>query len=356
MKLLSKNKYFLMIIFTLINLTIFGQTPSVYYPEKTDWIDKDDSRYITGVKEKFKNQIEVFAWGEVFKSLAYDFLSSKVGWDDNLHIKQKFQNELDSLVNDYTVAVEWAGIEDKENVDKILQKFRSGRFQGDVSLGIIIYFSGTDNEIELIPEVVDEEQAIDLRYRAETINKLLNEFKKPVREMNLKAIAKAESRWKNYINNGFSQYPWESFINGYITSFDIQNPPGHQWVIFHHELGVELSTKKIKQMKAKEVLTIEMLGWIDYYGDYWENFWGFSGIVTLRDDVGIGIGGIIHFGPTFNLGLTWHDINDDDNFFNDNPFLMLSIDILSYMNLTIPKYDKQLNNLKSARSIVMLSK
>ena len=347
----SIKRYYFIIISTLISLNVFGQIHSVYDPNKIDWINTNDSRYFAQVKEKYKNQIEVFAWGEVFKSLADDFRNSEVDWSKKINIKQKFQNELDSLVSDYIAAVEWAGIEDKVNADKILDKFETARFQGDG-----YYFPGTDNEIEFIQEVVDTLQAKDLRYRAETINKLLNKFKEPVRKRNIEAIAKAESRWKNYINNGFSQYPWESFINGYITSFDIQNPPGHQWIIFHHELGVELSTKKLKQMKVKEVLTIEMLGLIDYYGDYWENFWGFSGIVTLRDDIGIGIGGIIHFGPTFNLGLTWHDINDDDNFFNDNPFLMLSIDILRFMGLTIPKYDNQLNDLKSARSMIMLSK
>jgi hypothetical protein len=353
-KLLNSARIYLylIVLLILVNINAFGLPPSVYWSNKTDWIDHNDSRYYEQVIKKYKSEIDNFEWGKIFKGLADDFKETNVDWSGKLEIKQKFKNELDSLVNDYMEAAEWAGVENGKRDDKILKKFKTGRFQA-AAAGKIIYFSGRPNEIKLDTNDINEEQAKDLRYRAETVDALLNNFKGEARRKTVNAISKAEAKWKNYLG-GFSQYPWESFVNSYITSCDIQNPPGYQWVIFHPELGVEVSTDGIKQLKAKEVLAIELLGWIKYYGEDLRNFWGISGITTIRDDIGIGIGGMIHLGSYINLGITWHDIDNDDNFFNDDLFVTFGIDLFSFSKPTNPKFEKKVTELNFRKRFFML--
>jgi len=345
----ARISLYLIVLLILVNINVFGLPPSVYLSEEDDWEDHNDFRYQEQVIKKYENEIGNFEWGEIFKDLADDFKKTNVDWNGKLGIKEKFQNELDALVNDYTKAVEKVGIESRDSVDQILKKFPTGRFQANTTNGII-YFYGSPNEIKLDTNEINEEQAKDLRYRAETVNRLLNIFKDEGRQMTLNAILKAETKWKNYLENGFSQYPWESFVNSYITSFDIENPPGHQWVIFHPELGVEVSTEGIKQLKAKEVLAIELLGWVKYYGEDLRNFWGISGITTIRDDIGIGIGGILHFGTYFNLGVTWHDIDNDDNFFNDDLFVTFGIDLFKFAKSTSSKFEEKVSELGSEKN------
>lgn len=351
---LAKKPFCLIAFLILANVNAFGQLSSVYSPGKNDWEDRNDFRYHEQVIKKYENKIGNFEWGEIFKGLADDFKETNVDWSDKLEIKQKFQDELDALVNDYMESIEGVALEAGDKFDEILKNFATVRFQANTTEGII-YFSGRANEIKLYPNEVNEEQAKDLRYRAETVNRLLDILKDKGRQMTLNAIQKAETKWKNYLENGFSQYPWESFVNSYITSFDIENPPGHQWVVFHPELGVEITINGIKQLKAKEVLTIELLGWIKYYGKDLKNFWGISGITTVRDDIGIGIGGILHFGTYFNLGITWHDVDNDDNFFNDDLFVTFGIDLFKFAKSTSPKFEEKVSNLKSTKKSLCLS-
>ncbi|MCK5602237.1 hypothetical protein KAR91_10220 [Candidatus Pacearchaeota archaeon] len=339
----------------MINVYAYGQLPSVYSQGKDDWKDHNDSRHYDQAIKKYENEIASFEWGEVLRGLAADFEKTDVNWSEKLEIKQRFQNELDALVDDYTEAIEWAGGENEKKGDEILKNFATGRFQANFTAGII-YFSGRNNEIKLYPDIVTEEQAKDLRYRAETINELLNNFKDEARQKTVSAILKAETRWRNYLERGFSQYPWESFCNGYITTWDIQNPPNHQWILFHPELGVEVNIGGIKQLKAKEVLTVELAGWIQYYGEDLANFWGISGITTIRDDIGIGFGGIVHLGPHFNLGIAVHDVDNDDNFFNDDLFLAFGIDLFKFAKSTGPKFKNEMGKLKFAKNVILFAK
>ena len=127
MKLLSPARVslYLITLLILVNLNVFGVPPAVYWSNKTDWEDRNDSRYHEQVVKKYESEIDSFEWGEIFKDLADDFKETNVDWSDKLEIKQKFQNELDSLVNDYMEAAEWAGVENGKRDDKILKKFKS---------------------------------------------------------------------------------------------------------------------------------------------------------------------------------------------------------------------------------------
>ena len=65
-----------------------------------------------------------------------------------------------------------------------------------------------------------------------------------------------------------------------------------------------------------------MLGHLWYVGPQLEDYWGFSAVVNLRDDMDPGYGGLVRFGRGLNLGAVWRSEADA-------PFLFFSFDVYS---------------------------
>jgi hypothetical protein len=304
----------------------------VYFPNSSAWESTVDQRHFSNITKRFKDELEKGEYHKIAEGIRDNF---KAGWTENVPVKSKFLNEVDAAIRDLQSA-------DPEKL---------GRFQFTSPDGKIKYFAKTDNEIALDPEKISVERAKDIRYAAGALNRLLQLHGKEDRQKTLEGIRKAEERWKNYLDRGFSQYPWEGLVNSWAMKgkYDVTSPPDRQWIVVHPELGVALSTEK--PIKAKEVLTIEALGHLFYYGDNLDNYWGLAAITSLRDDVGIGFGGTIHFHRYVNIGVTWHDVNRNNNYFDDAPFVQFSIDLFKFADYKYKDFSKIVDKIQDIKSI-----
>ena len=124
-------------------------------------------------------------------------------------------------------------------------------------------------------------------------------------EPHLRAVARTSLRltqisrsWSNYLEHGFSQYPWEAWLNSAGT-LRWDEAPATQWIVLHPELAVVVDARRFKQASVTPALLVHVLGFA-LYGETRSWFVGLSatGAVTTSSRWGMGGGGTLHFGHT----------------------------------------------------------
>ncbi|MBK7642121.1 MAG: hypothetical protein IPJ19_03585 [Planctomycetes bacterium] len=179
--------------------------------------------------------------------------------------------------------------------------------------------------------LISVEEMIDLRLCFAVIHDVLTKTFARVRQQNVAQLDLAVERWANYLDNGYSQYPWESLVNGFVLDIPDLGPPDHQWILLHPALGIELSTDNFGDMHVKEALDLELLGFLKYTGKKYDNFYGGSLALSFRDDIGPGIGAVAHLGRNWNVGVSWHDTDDDGRYFDQAPYVFFSLDLYRFV-------------------------
>jgi hypothetical protein len=337
------------LILTIVLL--FGLARPLFALDPFEWTSKpDDPRAYQQIRNRNQELLAAYDYSAVFRKLQSDLESSPI-WNKN-KTEPAYQDllkalrELNERFSHFEADLAAAETEGK-TLDAFLASQPTGLFQFPCPDGTC--FSGkeyaiTYEQIEKLPDPLAE----DLLYRIDTVNHLLTDFKRPALRQTVKAIENAKARWEIYMQEGMSQFPWEAAFNGWAVGADnIQYPPTRQWILLHPELAVEVSTRSIKEVTAKESLAIELLGHVWYR---WKNldqpeaglqWWGISAAVSLRDDLRPGLGVVTHYGRFVTLGITWHDTDEDGRWFNDAPFLMIGIDLFRFAEGRAPAYQKR---------------
>ena len=348
-----------------------GELPSVYEPNSvspgetakswlTDVQKAVDPRWPDRVLERYADELSRGQHGKVLRALSDEFRLVK--WPSSQDaLAARFQRRMDAVAAAFATAQAQGAadgaLDTLEARDKVLAKFNATRTGTqsllpelatlDQSVGpVLVFFAGTladpddtsemivtyrpkaDNTYELL---VPFELMLDLRLRAEAVRRVTDDYVKPVQDRAFDAIKKADRQWRNYLENGYSQYPWESFVNGKLWNFSAFEPPTDQLIFLHPALGIEASTVSLDQLTANESLNVEILGYLHYYGDDHEHFLGASIAASLQDQIAPGLGLVVHWTKSFSVGVSWHDIDDNGNPFNDTPYLFLSFDLYRYL-------------------------
>lgn len=321
-----------------------------------EWNTKEeDPRSYKQVKVRFNKDLEVYDYPSVFLSLQRELEESPV-WTRNepayrsLHKAMQILNE---RFSHFESELSVAGSEMKP-LSEFLDQYGTGLFQFPCPDGVCFREDYTVSYMDL--EILADSQAEDFLYRIYTANRLLTDFKKPALTVTAKAIKDAKERWEILMREGMSQYPWEAAFNGWVIGGGtIQFPPSRQWVLVHPELGVEISTDGIKDLRAKEVMAIELAGHVWYR---WRdidkpakglNWWGVSAAASLRDDIRPGIGFMAHYGRFLTLGLTWHDDDNDSKWFDGAPYVIMGIDLFRFAEDRVPRYQKKIEEALEIR-------
>ena len=186
----------------------------------------------------------------------------------------------------------------------------------------MVSFHGTDDNISY--KGLSQAYGEDILYRADAMRRLMEEFRKPMLSRLVRDIDAARLRWQVSLDQRYAQYPWEMLANSVLIGApDIEHPPLDQVILVHPALGVELSGSRFSEWVGKETLSVEVLGYLRYR---WKDrarpaaglrWFGLSGVLTFRSDVGTGVGVMVHWNKLVNAGVVWHDFNHDGRIFND---------------------------------------
>jgi len=218
----------------------------------------------------------------------------------------------------------------------------------DTSGTVPVYFAGTSDELRLYEWEPDGEHVHLLlaaqhvrewRLLEHSITTLVARLYELVAQENVSSLEGAVTRWDNFLERGYSQMPWESWINGHLIppprlgpDSDRLGPPDHQWVLLHPSFGLEFDAFPLDEARVKESLQIELLGHVWYHGRDLDQYWGLSAALSLREDLDPGIGLLVHLRRAWNLGITWHGVEDD-------PFLFLSVDLFRFARTRAGRYE-----------------
>jgi hypothetical protein len=85
---------------------------------------------------------------------------------------------------------------------------------------------------------------------------------------------------------------------------------------------------------------VEFLGHIWYRGEQLGDYWGVSATVSLREDLDPGIGVQVHIKRNWNLGVTWHDVDED-------PYVFFSVDLFRFAKQSASKYVAEYEDVRA---------
>ena len=329
----------------LLLITIVSTKAFALDPYEWDDANATDPRAYPQVQAQFAKELDLYDYAAVFNALLRDLDNSTL-WSKQENVYTNLRHALSTLAERFShFDIDLAQADRQQlSVQDFLDRYPTGLFQFPCPNGECFgasEFRVTYDELMTLADA----QAEDFLYRVSTIDRLLNRFKQPALSQTVQAIHNAKARWEIYLRDGMTQFPWEAALNSWlIGAEDIERPPSRQWIFLHPALGVEMSTGEIKEIQAKESLAIELLGHVWYS---WRDFdspedglrwWGVSLVTTLRDDIGPGVGLLAHYNQFVTLGITWHDDDEDDKWFDNSPYLLLGVDLFRFAEERAPKY------------------
>ncbi len=315
--------------------------PQYWAAPVADWAQAahvdQDPRYRTQILAEFADELARDDYLAILRALADRYRDGTAPSQADPAIFAAFAAHFDSVVTDFAAAVAATGgpaqklTLKRRSVMSGSLRYNNRSLLPDKPLEGLSYFSGStdrftvweytdDDSIRLL---VEPETALDLRLRGDAVAAVLDDFLLPVKDVALHEIVAADARWENYLTSGYSQYPWESLVNGVVLSFDALHPPRAQWILLHPGLGVELSTLTWQDIRGKGVVNLELLGHLRYTGDSGQNYLGASVTATFREDMGTGLGLLLHPRRNIHLGLVWHP---QDRGGEESPYVFMTWD------------------------------
>ncbi|MBI1380318.1 MAG: hypothetical protein GC161_04440 [Planctomycetaceae bacterium] len=175
------------------------------------------------------------------------------------------------------------------------------------------------------------EQALEIRAICRIVEDVFAQARQAPLERVTKRLSEINGGWKNYLEHGYSQFPWESYLNSQLWDFAWSEPPRHQLVLLHPELGMLVDTRSSRGSSTATLL-VHGIGYIRY-GEDRSWFMGLSatGSFATDDAAGMGFGPTLHFGhsairsaiPHLSVSVLWHDFDEGGS----GPVIAVSMDL-----------------------------
>jgi hypothetical protein len=199
----------------------------------------------------------------------------------------------------------------------------------------IVPFDDLDPDVENAIYLADPEQAAEFRVVVAEVNSLFLPFRLAALNRTAHRLDEIDEAWENYLTKGYSQYPWEALVNSWrrLNRFSWSSPPTKQFVFLHPEPAMVIDARATEGAALDGSLLLHGLGYIQYFGATRNWFLGASvtGSVTTDEDLGLGVGGTLHFGhsaiqsrvPHVSLSVLFHDTRSGSS----GPFIGVSVDL-----------------------------
>lgn len=263
-------------------------------------------RHPDSVYVHIRDRIEAGEWLVVIDSIILDFDADVVVNDTTLvplDARLAYRLQLSELRDEFASVLSAPGAQaHRERADGV----RLDRFAIDIG-------GDPDEEATLFlrhPPSVTLDAATPstarraLCWRALAVQRVLTAYGSPALRSLVQELQLASSRWDNYMDQGYSQFPWELWLNGRRFDATSENPPRSQLILLHPAAGIELLAPRLNaldDLHRSTTFTVEPLGYV-WYNDARTFYVGLSAAVSLTSDVPAGVGGIAHLGTWGHVG------------------------------------------------------
>jgi hypothetical protein len=184
-------------------------------------------------------------------------------------------------------------------------------------------------------------------YHAAVTRAVLDRYTRPGRAAAAAFIEAKRVSWGHYFERGYSQLPWELYLNSLRARSGANlDPPTKQLILLHPSVGFEIPGRSIRDLTAQNAVALELLGWITYRNDY-RDYLGLSGVVTFTERLGTGVGPFVHFGRVAKAGYIFRlrRTNADGEQLGDG--LLISVDLYKYLSDRQAQLQKTLDIVRS---------
>jgi hypothetical protein len=176
-------------------------------------------------------------------------------------------------------------------------------------------FNGEQDSTVVIDLALEPRVRRQLCWRALTLTRVINLATLPAQERAVAVLREKVERWGNYRRFGYSQYPWELFLNGRLPWRRNLEPPQHQVIFLHPAVGMEVAGPsfpkteiagvKLPRINGNDLrgltsVWLEPLGYIRYRADRGA-YYGGALLVTVPQGEAPGYGVAAHV-YRFSLG------------------------------------------------------
>jgi hypothetical protein len=203
-------------------------------------------------------------------------------------------------------------------------------FNAEVRDGRAVLFRGTSDQIELTDSSAEGARRA-VCYHAAVMRSVLDRYTEPGRAAAAAVIETKRVRWDQYFERGYSQLPWELFLNSRLArkAADL-DPPTRQLILLHPSVGLEIPTRSIRDLTRQDAVALELLGWIKYRNEY-RDYLGVSGVVTFTEGLGTGVGPFVHLGRVAKIGYVFRARRTDASGARKQDGVLISVDLYRYL-------------------------
>ena len=262
--------------------------------------------------------------------LLADSLAAEVATDPAIPAREReaFLDQIGSLQNELR-AIEASG--DAEGFRNRGQGVTQVRFRISAIPGgnYALFLDGpTTLDLSAVPDSVGRRA---ICWRALTLSRMLSAYGGPGRKLAVAALEASERRWDNFTEKGYSQFPWELWVNSRRFRSTEQDPPAHQIVFLHPALALELiapSLDSLEHLRRLDAISIEPFGFL-WYNRSRSMYYGVSSLVSLPSDGLVGVGALAHIGTYGKIGvILWRA---DDAPGSNSRGIVVSADLFQFL-------------------------
>lgn len=145
------------------------------------------------------------------------------------------------------------------------------------------------------------------------------------REMTAKIIKSVYNSYENRLYNGFSMWPWETYINGLRIDFEDTTPTmasKNQIVFMRPSLSPVVKFDGNQNSELDLGLIVEPVGIVRYLNDNYSSWFGVSPMIAITNSNGVGYGLLARY-DTWQIAAGYHEKDDAD----DDVLLYVSMDL-----------------------------
>ena len=240
---------------------------------------------------------------------------------------ERFRHQLDSA---HARLARLASSTSRDQLTEERRRLGPMVFNAEVRDGRAVLFRGTGDEIELTDSSAQGTRRA-VCYHAAVMRSVLDRYTQPGRAAAAAVIEAKRVRWEHYFERGYSQLPWELFLNSRLArkAADL-DPPTRQLILLHPSVGLEVPTRSIRDLTRQDAVALELLGWIRYRNDY-RDYLGLSGVVTFTEGLGTGVGPFLHFGRVAKVGYVFRARRTDASGARKQDGVLISVDLYKYL-------------------------
>ena len=220
-------------------------------------------------------------------------------------------------------------------------------FNAEVRDGRAVLFRGTPDEIQLT-DSSEQGSRRAVCYHAAVMRSVLDRYTQPGRAAAAAVVETKRVSWEHYFERGYSQLPWELFLNSRLArnAADL-DPPTRQLILLHPSVGLEVPTRSIRDLTRQDAVALELLGWITYRNEY-RDYLGVSGVVTFTEGLGTGVGPFVHFGRVAKVGYVFRARRTDASGARRQDGVLISVDLYKYLADRKAQVEQALDHVRAA--------